>query len=204
MDTKKHIGIPSQVKGACHDTESQKEFVVPELAFQKYAELKKRFLNINHWKDYCGESSTDFKLYNSLGEPVSRNPEIGDFVRINIPGPGDLRTNGFDWVQITEITDHHVEQDEIESMLMLCKPSKIPGNNNENIAHFYSSEATSSFRIARGIDFIRIGIYWRNEVANFSNVGFLGRIRNFIITLGGFVKVSKIQWKCLAEGLLDF
>jgi len=204
MEAKKCPGIPPQIKGAFHDTESQKNFNVPELAVQKYIELKKRFLDINHWKDYCGKGSTGFKLYNGLGGALERLPQVGDFVRINIPGPGDNRAGGFDWVQIVELNAQFIHGDEIESQLMICRPSRMPGDSSGRISHFYSQEATSSFRIARGRDFIRVEIYGRNETPNYSGRGFINKIRNFIITIGGFARLSKIQWKCIADGLLDF
>lgn len=204
MEAKKCPGVPSQIQGAFHDTESQKDFNVPRLAVQKYDELKKRFFDINHWKDYCGKASSDFKLYSDLGKALDRQPQVGDFVRIDIRGPGDFRAGGFDWVQIEDISDPFLSGEEIESQLMIFRPSRMPGEIGGNILHFYSQEATSTFRISRGENFIRVGIYGRNEVANYNHVGILNKIRNFIITLGGFAKVTKIQWKCLADGLLDF
>lgn len=204
MEAKKCPGIPSQIKSAFHDTESQKNFNVPELAAQKYIELKKRFLDVNHWKDYCGKGSTDFKLYNDLGEALERVPQVGDFVRVDIPRPGDRHAGGFDWVRIVDLSAQFVKGDEIESQLMICRPSRMPGDTSGKISHFYSQEATSSFRIARGRDFIRVEIYGRNEIPNYSKTGFINKIRNLIITLGGFAKVTKIQWKCLADGMLDF
>lgn len=204
MEAKKCPGIPSQIKGGFHDTESKKSFTMPGLAVQKYSELKKRFLDINHWKNYCGKGSADFKLCNELGETLDRLPQIGDFVRIDIPGPGDHRAGGFDWVQIVDLSAQFAKEDELESQLMICRPSRKPGDKGGRIAHFYSSEATSSFRIARGKDFIRVEIYGRNEKPNYSNTGLINKIRNLIITIGGYVRVSQIQWKCVADGLLDF
>jgi len=204
MKTKDIPGIPPQIEGAFHDTESQKDFPDPEIASQKYAQLKKRFLDLNSWKEYCGETSTDFKLYNSTGEHIDRPPKVGDFVKIDIPGPGNFQTKGYDWVEIIKVSDEFSKNDEIESLLMICQPSKPPNSNVDYIAHFYAQESASSFRIAKGKNFIRAEIYGRNEKPNFSNVGFLNKIRNFLISIGGFAKVTKIQWKCLADGMLDF
>ena len=50
---------------------------------------------------------------------------------------------------------------------------------------------------------LKVGVYGRNEKPNF-NAGFLDKIRNFFIAAGGMFGVSKIQWKLIAEGLLDF
>jgi hypothetical protein len=42
MEAKKIPGVPEQ-KGAFHDTESQKTFIVSELAAQQFGILKERF-----------------------------------------------------------------------------------------------------------------------------------------------------------------
>lgn len=204
MKAKDIPGIPPQIEGAFHDTESQQDISIPEMVAQKYVQLKKRFLDINSWREYCGETSTDFRLYNSAGEFIHRDPEVGDFVRIDIPGPGNFDTKGYDWVEIVKISDKFSKSDETESLLIICRPSIPPNGDTNHIAHFYARESTSSFRIAKGKNFIRAEVYGRNEKPNFSNVGFFNKIRNFLITIGGFAKVTKIQWKCLADGLLDF
>ena len=79
----------------------------------------------------------------------------------------------------------------------------MPGDNTGEISHFYSPLATSSFRNCKRKRLHQSGNIL-NEIPNYAKTGLINKIRNFIITLGGFAKVSKIQWKCLADGLLDF
>lgn len=43
MKAKKIYGVPEQTKGAFHDTEDQKDFIVPEIAARKFNILKERF-----------------------------------------------------------------------------------------------------------------------------------------------------------------
>ena len=45
--------------------------------------------------------------------------------------------------------------------------------------HFYSDSATSTFIIEKGIDYIKVGIYGRNEMLNKKNVGILNTIEIF-------------------------
>lgn len=204
MEAKKIPGVPEQKKGAFHDTESQKNFIVSELAAQQFGILKERFFSINHWKDYCGDLSSEFELYNSQGFPIDRVPEIGDFVRIDIPGPGDPEAKGYDWVEVVMV-DNRCYNDELERYLISCRPSEPPGRNrNGNVAHFYSRESSSTFIISRGEDYIKVGVYGRNEIANLSDKGIFAKIRNFLVSLGGFSRLTKIQWKSLTDGLLDF
>lgn len=202
MKPKMIPGIPLQKKGGFHDTESQKYFNDPEVAEQKFLILKQRFFSINQWQKYTGKNTADFKLYNTEGKPLDRSPEIGDFIRIDIPGPGEAEAKGYDWVEVVNI--FHQIADEFECFLITCSPSRIPGNNeNDHIAHFYSDKATSTFLISRNGKEIRAAIYGRNESPNYK-AAFIDKIRNIMVGLGGMMGVSKIQWKALSDGLLDF
>ncbi|MDH6253832.1 hypothetical protein M2347_003559 [Chryseobacterium sp. H1D6B] len=203
MKAKQIPGVPEQKKGGFHDTESQKDFNDSAIVFQKFAVLKKRFLAVHHWKEYCGEGFADFKLHDSSGNYVERIPEPGDFIRIDIPGPGNFEARGFDWVEIVEINEEFSDT-ETERLAVTCRPSKIPGNHkNHHTAHFYSSEATSTFIISRTGTSIKAAIYGRNESPNF-NASFLDEIRNVSVALGGMMGISKIQWKRLSDGFLEF
>ncbi len=203
MESKKITGVPDQYKGAAFETEAERFFDDQNMIAQQFAILKQRFLNINQWKDYCGKGFAEFKLFDAEAFPVSRIPIVGDFIRIDIPGPGNPKTKGYDWVQIVNIDDRSVDN-ELERCLMTCRPSEDPDDKNNQIAHFYTAESSSNFVISRGKDYIKVGIYGRNEVPNFSKTGWFGKIRNAIIAIGGFLKLTKFQWNGLAKGLLDF
>lgn len=204
MKTKQIPGIPQQIKGGFHNTESQKDFDDPEIALQKFVALKERFYSVNQWQKYCGENYADFRLHDSSGNFVERIPKVGDFIRIDIPGPGASETKGFDWVQIIEISDRYINDDELENLLITYRPSKMPADKkSHHTAHFYSSEATSTFMISRSNTHIKAGIYGRNESPNL-NANFFDKIRDLLIAVGGMAGVSKIQWKRLSDGLLDF
>lgn len=202
MKAKSIKGVPRQYKGSFHDTESQKNIIIPEILDNKFSILKNRFYSINHWNDYSGNGFADFKLFNSFGLYIDRHPRVGDFIRIDIPGPGNVGSKGFDWVRIDEIT--LTTNNEKERHLITCRPSASPKGDPKTIEHFYSDSATSTFIIEKGIDYIKVGIYGRNEMLNKKNVGILNTIRNFLVTFGGFLKLTKIQWKALADGMLDF
>ncbi|MEG0925484.1 hypothetical protein [Chryseobacterium sp.] len=201
MKPKQIRGVPLQKSGGFHDTESTKRFEQAVISL-KFEIAKKRFFTINNWKEYCGEAFAEFKLYNFTGIPVERDPQKGDFIRINIPGPGETEAKGFDWVEVTDIC--FFQDTFSESILMTCRPSPNPiDKKNTHTAHFYSSRASSSFIISRGTDYLKAAVYGRNESSNF-NATFLDIIRNMIITAGGRAGVAKIQWKKLTEAFLDF
>jgi hypothetical protein len=202
MKAKKIYGVPVQVKGAFFDTESEKEIASAELIIQKFSELKKRFFSVNNWKDYCGNFSAEFKLFDRSGDSITRNPKAGDYIRIDIPGPGDYKAKGYDWVEIVELNDTTFGEEK-ERWLMMCRPCQEPSVQTEHIAHFYSDQTTSTIIISRFEKSIKVGIYGRNEITNYKT-GWIGKIRNFMISLGGYTSLTKIQWKTLAEGLLNF
>ena len=203
MEAKQIPGVPVQKKGAFHDTESKRSFESEEHVANHFEILKDRFFSIHRWKEYGGDLSADFRLFDCVGSYVDRMPRKGDYIRIDIPGPGDIKAKGYDWVEVMKIDDR-CYGDELERYLLVCRPSAVPQSNKEHIAHFYARESSSSFIISRGIDYIKAGIYGRNEVPNISRTGFFGRIRNLLVSIGGFFQLTKIQWKTLADGFLDF
>jgi hypothetical protein len=201
MKPKQINRVPQQQSGGFHDTESQKQFA-PELLPLKFDILKQRFFSVNLWKSYCGEGFAAFKLYDSEGNATERPPQKGDFMRIDIPGPGETEAKGYDWVEVTDICFE--EDNYSESILITCSPSGNPQNKkNRHIAHFYSSRATSTFMIARTPTHLKAAVYGRNETPNF-NAGCIDIIRNIMVAVGGMMGISKIQWKKLADGFLDF
>ena len=200
MKPKQIPGISLQKSGGFHDSESTKEYSASEID-AKFEILKKRFFSINEWKNYCAKASAEFKHFDQAGQAANRLPQQGDFIRIGIPGPGNKEADGYDWVEIENLS--HKNSDHSESYLMVCRPSKEPNKLKGHIAHFYSTAATSNIMISKQGNSLKVGIYGRNEKPNF-NAGFLDKIRNFFIAAGGMFGVSKIQWKLIAEGLLDF
>ncbi|MGN7758565.1 hypothetical protein ACTJIV_13870 [Chryseobacterium sp. 22532] len=201
MKPKQINRVPQQQSGGFHDTESQKQFE-PTLLPIKFDILKQRFFSVSRWKSYCGEGFAAFKLYDSKGNIAERPPQKGDFMRIDIPGPGETKAKGYDWVEVTDICFQ--EDNYSESILITCRPSINPQDRkNSHIAHFYSSIATSTFMIARTPTHLKAAVYGRNETPNF-NAGYIDVIRNLMVAVGGMMGISKVQWKKLTDGFLDF
>lgn len=203
MNAKNIPGVPQQKNGAFHDTESCREFASETETLQSFAKLRERFFSVNRWKEYCGPASADFKLYDASGNYVDRPPRLGDYMRIDIPGPGDPQAGGYDWVQVTDYDETVSGTSEFERCLITCRPAPVPRSKTTVPAHFYARESSSTFIISRGKFFIKAAIHGRNEVANKKEESFWGTIRNFIVTLGGMIKVTKMQWKSLSDGLLE-
>ncbi|WP_160137809.1 hypothetical protein [Chryseobacterium sp. c4a] len=200
MKPKEIKGVPRQNSGGFHDTESERQFAKVMIPL-KFEVLKERFFSINKWKSYCGEAFADFKLYDYSGNPVQREHQKGDYIRINIPGPGEIEAKGYDWVKVTDIC--YYENATSESITMTCSPSINPLEKNHHIAHFYSSKATFTFMIKRYPSHLKAAVYGRNESPNY-NAGFVDILRNIAVAVGGMAGIAKIQWKKLADGFLDF
>lgn len=163
--------------------------------------MKKRFFDINNWQKYGGIGTAEFKLYDSVGKQVSRNPIRGDYMRIKIPGPHRNGHIAYDWVCITNISSEFLNW-ENELCLITCKPSSSPLDKNPDIKHFYSCDSSNTFIISKIKNHIKVGVYGRNEIPNLPQKGLFNKIRNFFVSLGGTGGVVKFQWKRLAEGLL--
>ncbi|KQT18136.1 hypothetical protein ASG31_05225 [Chryseobacterium sp. Leaf404] len=199
-DEPKNIpGVPKQVTGGFHDSESVRKIKYDEDIDLQFHHLKERFFAINYWKNFCPESSADFKLCDLRGNTVERLPQTGDYIRIDIPGPGGTVGRSFDWAVIDWL-----DLESPDRLLMQCRPAPDPKTpDSKKIAHFYSAESTSTFIIAKGSDYSLAGVYGRNEKSNYKS-GILNSARNFLIAIGGILGFSKIQWECLVNGMTDF
>ncbi len=201
MSPKKFKGVPKQKFGGFHDTETRKLFDQDEISL-KFETLKERLFSVNKWESYCGEAFAAFQLYDFSGHPVDREPQKGDFIRIDIPGPGESEAKGYDWVEIADICFY--ENSFAESITMTCKPSADPENKkSQHTAHFYSSGASSTFMISKSPAHLKAAVYGRNERPNL-NAKFMDVIRNLVTAAIGMSGAAKIQWKVLSDGLLDF
>jgi len=199
MKPKNIPGVPKQVKGGFHDSESIIKIDPNEDINTAFHLLKERFFGINDWKRFCPESSADFKLCNSTGDVISRLPECGDYIRIDIPGPGGTEGHSFDWTVIDMVDFNSPDR-----ILIQCRPCPDPKElNSRNIAHFYCERATSTFVIQKKENSLMAAVYGRNESPNLKS-GVINSVRNMMIAVGGILGFSKIQWKCLVEGLTNF
>lgn len=195
MDTK----IPEQHEGGFSNTVSENKFETTQAAEQHFETVKKRFLDINHWKD-TASFSANFSLFDASGAAVNRDPQIGDYMKIDIPGPENKTSEGDDWVKIEALD---VEKSPgYESISMRARPAPSPLVSDGDTAHFYSNDATSNFAVKRRENLITAEVYGRNEKPNTEDLGVIEKIRNTVVALGGILFGSKFQWKSLTDGLV--
>lgn len=191
--------IPEQKEGSSTNTESSID--VPEKDADHYFSIvKERLQDVNKWHKYAGEASASFCLLDSHGNKALRKAAKGDYLEIDIPGPGSEAGEGKDFVLIEDVSE--VNNKEEQSLIIKVRPSQNPKNNSQDTAHFFSESATSSFMVKQKGNTITAGVYGRNEKPNLDTSSAIDKIRNTVIATGAALGFSKIQWKSLVNGLI--
>ena len=167
-----------------------------------YVIARARLLNINQWHKYAGVISGKFQLVSKEGEEIERYPAEGDYIRIDIPGPGSDAGGGFDWVVIELIKE--ISNPALQAIGFRVRPVPNPFNNKEAVAHFYTAEATSAFMIIRTENVIRSEIVDSNLKPNNEGSSFADKVRQLAVGVGAMSIFSKLQWQHLAVGLINF
>lgn len=194
--------IPPHEEGTAVDVEDSVELANVSEAKDFFHQVKKRLLDVKEWHQIAGALSADFKLTDPKGNETDRKPQKGDYFKINIPAPGIKTGEGYDWVQVEEIAEDCEGVDEY--MAIRVRPASSPVNDNRDVAHFYTDEATSNFIIKREGLKVTAGVYGRNEKPNVKAANSLfDKVRNALVGTGGATGFSKLQWKALISGLLD-
>ena len=192
--------VPAQYTGRQIEAEASVELKNEIEATAYYDIVKGRLLNVNNWHNIAGIISAKFQLVNVSGEEVDRNVQKGDYVRIDIPGPGSSAGDGYDWVCVEDVKE--VSEANIESIGIRVKPAPNPLGNKNITAHFYSDEATSNFMVTRKNSKISAWIIDRNIKPNDQAESVIDNIRNSAAGIGAIGIFSKLQWQGLAEGVI--
>ena len=197
--------LPPQVRGKSTMTSAQVTAGKEADARFIFERATGRLLNVNEWTDYCGALSAGFQLTDDEGEPLMGRAAVGDFIRIDVPGPATEEGRGYDWVRIEKIDQPATPDPNTGSIsLMEVRPCANPQlKDSQAIAHFLEDSATSTFIIEREGKKINAAVYGRNEVPNTAQSGAADKVRNAVVGKLGAIGLSKIQWKALVEGLLE-
>lgn len=191
--------VPPQLVGSQMDAVEERKLNTLIQAQDFFAAAEKRLLAVNEWGKISGLS--DFKVFTPDGKEAMRSAQKGDFIRIDIPGPGPLSGDGFDWVMVEEIKSEHGGDQEMISMCV--RPCPSPLNKDKEVAHFLKNHATSTFIIRRDRITVWAEEHGRNEQANVSDGNLIDRARNLVVGFSAKLGLSYPQWKLLVKGLLD-
>ena len=201
MSEKKQTGIvPAHKTGIPIDVQSLIELGDEKQAKIFFDVVRTRLKNVNSWHTIAGGLSAKFQLVNKDGIDVERSPQKGDYFKIDIPGPGTISGEGYDWVQVEKV-EGTLTSDR-ESFGFRVRPAQNP-HDNKDIAHFFSRESTSSFTVTREKNKVIAAIYDRNTKPNKKASPIVDKVRDLIVATAGILAFSKIQWKKLTDGLLE-
>lgn len=151
---------------------------------------KTAFLDINNWeKTSDSRMSAAFQLTDASGKPKTGAAQVGDLIRIDIPGPGINGKDGYDWVKIEAIRDTPSE------VQIQVRPTDMDGDGSAD--HFFTAKATNTFTLTKGGENqIQFKVNGRNEVSNGS---FATPAQNWLANSSGG---QEGQWENLGAGII--
>ena len=202
MKRKDLLGIiPGQFKGQELEVEAS-QVAGNETAAQSLYELaKKKLFSVNDWHRIVAGLTARFQIVDQDGNEVSRNVNKGDYLRINIPGPGNKEGDGYDWVVVEELKE--INKGSFQAAGFRVRPTENPFGKKNETAHFYSNETTSSFIITRENVKVVSWIVDRNMLPNTEAESIVDKVRDVMVGVSGIAGFSKVQWQGLADGLLE-
>ena len=190
---------PTQHTGKAVDAKSTKDLLTPEDAKLFYINVREKLRSVKQWAEISGMAS--FQLTDSQGREIDdRAPVKGDHIKISTPGPGNAAGGGFDWVRVEEIEFNEAEDS--EEFAFRVRPAHNPVKGDGETAHFYSSDATSSFVVKRTGTVVSAEVHDRNTKTNDESTSPVDILRNAVTGVMGLLAFSKIQWQRLTDGLL--
>ena len=201
MKQKDHIGIvPPQFTGQEIEVEATKELKDEAAAKSLFNVAKQKLLDVNNWKRIAGAITAQFQIIDEKGEEVNRDVKKGDYLRINIPGPGSKEGDGYDWVLVEELNE--INKKSLQSVGFRVRPNENPFGEKNETAHFYSKEATSTFIITRENSKVISWIIDRNLLPNTESESLVDKVRDVAVGISAIAGFSKVQWQGLADGLI--
>lgn len=195
--------IPPQREGSRVDIGYHIDCGSHTQATRQYLVSCSRLLNVNEWHILCGALSSRFEVVSTSGIPVDRLAREGDYFRINIPAPGPVEGDGYDWVKIERIEHHSDTHTDEERVSMRVRPAPNPLGEKSDVAHFFAQEATSTFRVRRIQLKVTASVHGRNEMANDDTATATDNIRNALVSLGARAGMSAMQWNSLVKGIIE-
>jgi hypothetical protein len=197
----KDTSVPNQEIGNKIDVVEHIEFSSTEESKAFYQIARERLLNVNHWAKISAIKLSTFELTDSFGEKASRTVQEGDFIKIDIPGPGTHAGDGYDWVVVESLTEQ--SEEDLEMTLITVRPVAKPKGASEETAHFFENSATSTFIVRRSGNIVFAEEHGRNEVPNTNTDHLVDNIRNTLIGWSARLGLSYPQWKSLVKGLIS-
>ena len=193
--------VPGNFKGKAVDLEESVTAATFKDAEKIYRRACDRLQHPGIWHELAGDSGAVFTLKNERNTEVKKPVAVNDFIQVDIPAPGPAAGDGHDWVKV-EKTDHDFDSDADQSFGLTVKVTTHPSTPGEEIAHFFGSEASSTWIVKRKGNTVTASYHGRNETPNTESEGLGDKVRNTIVAIGAMAGISALQWTALLKGLL--
>ena len=189
--------VPEQKGGKENNLEETVKCKNDEECDALFKKARERMMDINSWQKITDEKGASFCVMDDQESVVKRTPCAGDYVRINVPGPGNKDGGGYDWVKIDAL-----KSDDIH-LGMTFRACARPKKNDYEADHFFDKNATSTFIIQRKSNEVIASYHGRNEKINTEDNSLVDTIRNVFVGIGALLGFSDLQWKKLIKAFLD-
>jgi hypothetical protein len=201
MEEKNHShSVPENRHGDSVDSETSREFGDITEARAFFDKGKIRLLDVNRWHEFSGEELALFMLTDATGTQVPGPAQEGHYIKIDIPGPGTKKGDGFDWVIIEEVKEER--SGSAESLALRVRPTDDPTSEGHDTTHFYSNESTSTFIITQDQLTVSAAVYDRNLEANGNPTICLTRCATPSLGLWEKRRFLRYNGKCLRKDYL--
>tara|TARA_R110002049_G_scaffold151160_1_gene314709 strand:+ start:25795 stop:26406 length:612 start_codon:yes stop_codon:yes gene_type:complete len=197
----KYPKIPKQVKGEFKDIVNMVCEANESAANKNFEVVRKRLLLVDKWHTFSEDIKAEFYLVDKNDNSVSDQFEIGNYIKIDIPGPGNPSGDGFDWTEIVNI-QNGADEEICPFFSFTIKPCAPPNNSETSTAHFYTDDTSNTFILRCVANCIYLEVHSRNELENTKDVPVLDKLRNKAIALGGIVGLGNLNWAAFTKGLL--
>jgi hypothetical protein len=192
--------VPHNETGASSDVHHSVQKGDEATARHLFQLAKRRLLNVNNWHHLSGAGTASFQLTDEYGNLTDQPARLGCHFKIDIPGPGNITGDGRDWVQVEAIEE--TSNDDEEVIAMRVRPTDNPNSTKKDTAHFFTSEASSTFFVRRKGNTVVASVNGRNEKPNVDAHNVVDKLRNAVIGLTAMAGMNKPQWSSLLKGLL--
>ncbi|SKB87196.1 hypothetical protein SAMN05660226_03533 [Parapedobacter luteus] len=193
--------VPPQYTGKQVDLDAHIDLPDDQSASNFFLLAKSRLFDVNNWYQIAEVPVSSFVLTDRYGgEAVKSRPEEGDRIRIDIPGPGPSAGDGYDWVEVEDITEENGPMGERCSITL--RPTNNPLKLNDDTAHFFKDVASSTIVVERQGHRVIARYHGRNEVVNTDTDSVVDNTRNTMVGLGAKLGLSYPQWKSLVAGIV--
>jgi hypothetical protein len=190
------------------DKQYEQENTFPDEAAAQAAFLRSRekLFAVDQWSRLPGINST-FELYDAAGrKSAAARPQPGDYIKIVLPG---LALEN--WVQVMHVREEDPvpefavrEDDQLAEFTV--RPSPAPqqqADDTAEVKHFFTSEATSTFRVERLGTTLRASEIGKNEKPNNQDEASGARtVANTLVAEGGWAGFQALQWGKLTAYLV--